>query len=232
MKFFLQSNNFSNTISPALLDRISRTHVDYTVYNDILHKRFTDGRGTIVWRIVVPLALLPNLISQIHSSLQHVSWKRTYQAIKQHLSVHIFNVQYDYKYNDVYIVNNLVLDQLFIKDSQKMFLLNVLGNMLELLPRTNEGFEYLLTCVDWFTGWPEVFPMCTKTASEISRILYQEIFVRHEIPDFVISDNAAEFHSDLLSTLQQWFNYRHCKFTTPYHPQGNAAMERFHRFLK
>jgi hypothetical protein len=130
MKLFLQSNNFPNTISPALLDRISRTHVDYTVYNNILHKRFTDGRGTIVWRIVVPPALLPNFISQIHSSLQHVSWKYTY-PVNNILSVQISNVQYDYKYNNASIVNNLVLDQLYIKDSQKMFLLNVLGNMLE-----------------------------------------------------------------------------------------------------
>jgi transposase InsO family protein len=73
--------------------------------------------------------------------------------------------------------------------------------------------------------------MRTKTASEISCILYQEIFVRYGIPDFVISDNAAEFHSEFLSTLQRRFNYQH-KFTTPYHPQGNATTERFHRFLK
>jgi hypothetical protein len=56
-------------------------------------------------------------------------------------------------------------------------------------------------------------------------------FIRHGIPDFVISDNAAEFHSEILSTLQQQFNYRH-KFTTPYHPQGNVTMEHFHKFLK
>jgi transposase InsO family protein len=236
MKLFLQSNNFPNNISPALLDRISRTHVDYTVYNDILHKRFTDGRGTIVWRIVVPPALLPNLISRIHSSLQHVSWKRTYQAIKQHfvssnlqrtVRLQIQRCVHCQQSRPGPVVHQGLTENVSPQRPWQYVGIDVVGP----LPRTNEGFEYLLTCVDWFTGWPEVFPMRTKTASEISRILYQEIFVRHGIPDFLISDNAAEFHSELLSTLQRRFNYRH-KFTTPYHPQGNATTERFHRFLK
>jgi hypothetical protein len=34
-----------------------------------------------------------------------------------------------------------------------------------------------------------------------------------------------------MQSLKERFNYEH-RYTTPYHPEGNATMERFHQFFK
>jgi len=49
------------------------------------------------------------------------------------------------------------------------------------LKKTDRGNKYIIVCVDHFTKWVEVKPLCTTTSQNVINILV-EVFNRHGIP--------------------------------------------------
>ena len=47
------------------------------------------------------------------------------------------------------------------------------------LPKTKEGYQYILLVTYSFSHWAEAFPLKTQEAQEIADILYSEIFTRY-----------------------------------------------------
>lgn len=78
--------------------------------------------------------------------------------------------------------------------------------------------------------WPEAFPLRSQEASEIAKILYQEIFTRYGAPHTLISDRGQNFLSKLVSELCKLFQVtRH--HTSAYHPQTNSKCEVMNRTI-
>jgi transposase InsO family protein len=93
------------------------------------------------------------------------------------------------------------------------------------LPKTKEGYQYVLLIVDSFSKWTEAFPLKTQEATEIADILFREIICRYGAPDTIVSDRGRNFMSKLVSALCELFSItRH--HTSSYHPQTNATVER------
>ena len=88
-----------------------------------------------------------------------------------------------------------------------------------------DGYKHILLIVDSFTKWPECFPLKTQEATEVSRILYNEIICRYGAPSAIVTDKAQNFMSTLLTELCKLFQIKKIN-TTPYHPQTNSACER------
>lgn len=99
------------------------------------------------------------------------------------------------------------------------------------LPITSEGFRYLVTVIDRFTHWPEAFPVKDITASTVAKALYEGWITRFGCPEKLTSDQGRQFESSLFSQLMTIMGIRKIR-TTPYHPQSNGAVERWHRTLK
>ena len=95
----------------------------------------------------------------------------------------------------------------------------------------SEGNLYCLTCIDRYTNWSEAFPISNITAETIARTLYAGWFARFGIPQTISSDQGRQFESSLFQNLTILFGIKH-KRTTPFHPQANGKIERFHRSLK
>ena len=96
-------------------------------------------------------------------------------------------------------------------------------------PTARGGYQYLLTCIDLATRWPEAVPV-RKTTSRIIIEQLSNIFSRCGFPTTVASDNGPQFVS---KSFQKWLTdkgIRHVK-ASPYHPQGNGVVERLHRTL-
>ena len=96
---------------------------------------------------------------------------------------------------------------------------------------STEGNKYMLTIIDHCTGWAEAFPIADKKCSTVESKLIKELFPRHGYPKIIIQDNGLEFNnSDWCDDLFKCgIEIRRC---TPYHPQTNGKIERFHRTLK
>ena len=95
----------------------------------------------------------------------------------------------------------------------------------------SDGCKYLLTFVDRFTRWPEVFPVPDMSSTTCAKTFIRHWLPRFGIPDSIVTDRGTQFvggsWKDLMSSLGvQTFA------TTAYHPQCNGLVERMHRDLK
>jgi transposase InsO family protein len=93
------------------------------------------------------------------------------------------------------------------------------------LPKSNGGFEHILLVVDSFSRWPEAFALKSQEATEVSKVLFQEIFTRWGAPRVLVSDRGKSFMAKLVKALCEIFEVeRH--YTSSYHPESNATCER------
>ena len=98
------------------------------------------------------------------------------------------------------------------------------------LPPCN-GFNYLLTCVDRFTRWPEVFPLVDITAASVAQAFVSGWIARFGIPMTITTDRGSQFESHLWQQLMCFLGSARIR-TTAYHPAANGLVERLHRQLK
>ena len=97
-------------------------------------------------------------------------------------------------------------------------------------PVTLSGNKYIATFVDWYSGWPEAFPIPDKTGETISHLLLEEIFPRYGACLQIVTDNGSEFENRVVNETLAALNVDHVT-TSFYHPQSNAKVERFHRTM-
>ena len=99
-----------------------------------------------------------------------------------------------------------------------------------LFPATSEGHKYVLTLIDFSTGFPEALPLKNIDSISVAEALLQ-IFSRVGIPREILSDRGTQFTSLLMAELHRLLGVKPL-FTTPFHPQGNGRIERLHSTLK
>lgn len=99
------------------------------------------------------------------------------------------------------------------------------------LPTTPQGHRYLVTMIDRLTRWPEAIPTDEISAVRIADIVYQHWIARFGCPTTITSDQGRQFESQLFQNLTKLMGIKKNR-TTPYHPQSNGIIERWHRTLK
>lgn len=99
------------------------------------------------------------------------------------------------------------------------------------LPSTPEGFRYCVTAIDRYTRWPEAFPVATITAEAVAKVIFEGWICRFGSPKVITTDQGRQFESDLFANLLKLLGIKKNR-TTPYHPQCNGMIERWHRCLK
>lgn len=93
------------------------------------------------------------------------------------------------------------------------------------------GFQYLLVCVDAFTGWPEAWPAKREDAKTVIKCLVNHYIPRHGFPRRVRSDNGSHFKNKDLNQVEGMLGLKH-KFGTVYHPQSQGKVERMNSNIK
>jgi hypothetical protein len=96
--------------------------------------------------------------------------------------------------------------------------------------KTPRRAEYILTCVDVFTKWAEAFPIPSKEAHVVARVLVDNVFTRIGTPISLLSDRGTDVDSTIMREVCQLLHIDKLR-TTAYKPSTNAACERFHRTL-
>ena len=98
------------------------------------------------------------------------------------------------------------------------------------LPRTKSGYRYILTMMCLYTKYPEAIPL-RRVDNETVLEAMIEIFSRHGLPKTILTDQGSVFMSKLTSQLWKTLGI-HTVRTSPYHPQSDGALERWHACLK
>lgn len=99
------------------------------------------------------------------------------------------------------------------------------------LPTSEDGYRYLLTMVDRATGWPEAVPMKDIYAATVAKFLYVDWITHYGSPIKITTDQGRQWESCLFRELLNYLGVEKLR-TTPYHPQSNGTVERWHRSLK
>lgn len=94
-------------------------------------------------------------------------------------------------------------------------------------PRAN---QYIASFVDWLTNWPEAYALPDKKAQTVSDVILIEIFPRYGSPVQLVTDNGPENVNRIMREALESLRVEHVT-TSPYHPQSNAKVERFHKTL-
>ena len=98
------------------------------------------------------------------------------------------------------------------------------------IPRSASGHRYVLTMMDMFSKYPEAIPL-KKVDNEAVLEGMLEIFSRHGIPGTILTDQGSVFMSKLTKAVCQTLGIDQIR-TSPYHPQSDGALERWHASLK
>ena len=98
------------------------------------------------------------------------------------------------------------------------------------LPKTLSNNAYILTAIDWYSGYVEAWPLPDKKADGIAHILLDELFPRYGAALQLVTDNGSEFCNSTFRKVCEGLNIHHVR-TTPYTPWSNGKIERSHRAL-
>jgi len=97
-------------------------------------------------------------------------------------------------------------------------------------PRTPEGYEYILVICDRFTTVTRAVPLKDISALDVLSAFLDTWVASYRIPDAVLSDNGPQFAAVLWQGVLKALGID-TNYATPYHPQTNGQVERFHKTL-
>ena len=92
---------------------------------------------------------------------------------------------------------------------------------------SSKGNVYILTVIDHFTKWIELFPMRNQEASTVAKILVDRVICVHGCPIQILTDRGPNFESSLFRELCARLAVDKIR-TTAYQPSTNGGIERFH----
>lgn len=97
------------------------------------------------------------------------------------------------------------------------------------LPQSR-GYTKVLVVVDYFSKWPEAFPIRSKDAKTVAEILLNDVYCRWGIPSYLHSDMGREFTNSLLHTQSRILGIQQTH-TLAYSPKADGQAERQIRTL-
>ena len=98
------------------------------------------------------------------------------------------------------------------------------------LPTSSRGHKYILTMMDLFSKFPAAIPLKRVDNLTVLEAML-EVFSCFGLPQILLTDQGSVFTSRLTKSMCAQFGINKIQ-TTPYHPQSDGALERFHASLK
>ena len=182
----------------------------------------------------VPPALVDNIIAQFHNGLgnAHESKDKTYQKIR---SLYFWpTMRADIKH---FILSfpacarfrkhrrlRAPLQPWQVTAPREVLAMDYFGQGT-LIP-TVRGNVAILTCIDLFTRFGAAFPLPDSTSETTIVAVLSGWFYRFGPPSLILTDQVANFMSNSFHEFCTAWKIHHIN-TSPYHPQINAACDRF-----
>lgn len=98
------------------------------------------------------------------------------------------------------------------------------------LPMTTSGNKYIVVAMDYFTKWPEAYPVPSQDAVTVASVLVNNFFSRFGVPNELHSDQGRNFESRVFKECCDLLGVRKTR-TTALHPESDGMVERFNRTL-
>lgn len=98
------------------------------------------------------------------------------------------------------------------------------------LPVTRKQHTYLLVITCCFSKFCHIFPLKKAVASPINKIIEEQIFLVHGVPQTILMDNGQQFLSHETTKLFQKYKIPNVYYTPKYTPQVNTV-ERYNKTI-
>ncbi len=216
----------------------------YVILDDILYHIYEARRKGVpksqryVRQLAVPKQCRKEILENYHTSVlgAHQGFDRTYNAVRMNfwwpkmyadINTYVSTCEQCQKAKRPMHQKPAPLVPMPIVPTFERWHMDILG---PLTPSHPDKFKYVLLLVDSFTRWSECFPLKTKEAKEVAYVLFTHIFTRFGAPHSLVSDKGQEFMGKIVKSLCELFRVKRI-YTTPYHPQTNAACERMNQTI-
>lgn len=94
-----------------------------------------------------------------------------------------------------------------------------------------QGNRYLLVVMDYYTKWPEAYPLPNQEATTVARTIVNEFVCRYGVPLELHSDQGRNFESAVFREMCCLLGIKKTR-TSPRHPESDGMVERYNRTLK
>ena len=204
-----------------------KTGVLYRVSKDVVTKRKT-------YQYVVPSALKEKVLRGVHDEAGHQGQKRTLYLCRQRF--YWQGMEGDVK-QYVKCCRRCVISKSPEPEARAPLESITTSRPLELVcidfwlaeDSSNKSLDVLVV-TDHFTKLSNAYLCPNQSAKAVANQLWNSFFCVYGFPERIHSDQGANFESSLIAEMLLAAGV-HKSHTTPYHPMGNGAVERFNRTL-
>ena len=222
------------------------SNVDFFLQGGVLVRRWTSltsqdvaQKGDTINQVVLPVRYRSLVLETAHSIPMsgHLGIKTTYEKVLRHFF-------WPGMRNDVnQFVRSCLECQKVGKPNQKippakLYPIPAVGDpfseiqvdFVGPLPKTTSGKQYLLTIMCKVTRYPEAIPLSSTRTVNVIKAL-RTFFGSVGLPTIIQSDNDSSFTSE---SFKQFLSEHAIEqvLATPYRPQSQGALERYHQTLK
>ncbi|GFY00941.1 retrovirus-related Pol polyprotein from transposon 412 [Trichonephila clavipes] len=96
------------------------------------------------------------------------------------------------------------------------------------IPRSSDGSNNIVVVMDYFTKWPEAYPIPDEEASTVAQVLVQHWISRFGVLLQLHSDQGRNFNSAISKRLCEILAIDKTR-TTALHPESDGMVERLNR---
>jgi len=97
-------------------------------------------------------------------------------------------------------------------------------DLIGVLPTTAKGNRWILTAVDYATGWPIAKALPNATEDAIAEFIFHEIYMHYGAPQEIFTDGGKNLWGGAVQQYLAKIKTLH-KGTSPYHPRTNGKVE-------
>ena len=208
------------------------------VHDGVIYRRFqySDGRPDTL-QLLLPRTMRKEFLSNIHSGMSggHMGIRRTldqvrrrafWQGWRRNTQNHCKRCVHCNSYFRGKLPRTAPLQPMLTGAPFERLHIDMTGPH----PITARKSRFIVSIICPFTKWAECFPVHSKEASVVARIIVEQVICRFGVPLSILTDNAKELDGDLMTEICKLLKIEKFR-TTVYKPSTNAAVERFHRTL-
>ena len=98
------------------------------------------------------------------------------------------------------------------------------------LPTTIHGNRWIITAIDYATGWPIAKAIPKADEETIAEFIYNEIYMHYGAPQEIFTDGGKNLWGGIVQRYLNKIKTLH-KGTSPYHPRTNGKVERLNGII-